>query len=494
MCLLAQRDAPLRAVLWDFDGTLVASSPIHREAFARTLAELGLAPVPYERLAGRPTLEVFADLALTGAQLEEAVQRKQGLALAGLRGQPVLFEGALEVLRECRDRGSMMALVSGASRRTIEEVGRRYQLPRFFDAVIGAGDTERGKPDPEPFLEACRRLDVFPSEALAIEDSETGVRSAAAAGIPVCVVHREGASFAERVASASDLVELRHRLHDLALRGESEDPSPVRFLARARPRPRTGRCVAVVPAAGRGTRLGHGGPKLLFEIGGAPILLHLYRQLRRVVDAIVLVVSPEGRDPIRQCAERLGLDVQLAIQPEPVGMADAVYSARRCEATERADSFLVVWGDQVTLRASTVERLMAAHTASRADISLPTRIIRDPYIHFERNRTGRLTRVLQRREGDPMPTLGENDCGVFLVRNRNCFSRLESFLQAPGERGAHTGEVSFLPFLVSSPHVSRVCCLRGIDPRETLGVNTPTEAELAGRYLQELEAAESRSS
>ena len=484
MSLTIERDAPLRALLWDLDGTLIDSSSIHRLAYARVLKDLAMTPVPYERVAGRPTREVFADLGLTGSQLEKTVRQKQELARQALGESSVLFDGADEVLRAGREYGLATALVSGASRESVQAAVRRHRLDRFVDVVISAGDTDRAKPYPDPFLEACRRLDVFPAEALAIEDSECGIRSAKAAGIPVYAVHAEEALATAEGVALGDLIQLGRELPEMVAR--SDKRSPVHFFNRVRPLPRAGRCVAIVPAAGRGTRLGSSAPKLLFEIDNETVLAHLCRQLLKTVDAIVLVVSPDGHEPIRECAERLGLHVDFAIQPEPVGMADAVCRARHAPAAVDADSYLIVWGDQVTLRAATVERLMTVHEQAGVDVSLPTHLVTDPYIHFVRRASGRLAGVLQRREGDAMPPVGENDCGVFLVRNRAFFDRLEGYLESPSELGPRTGEVNFLPFLVNAVSgIERVCCLRGIDCRETLGVNSPADAELAGRYLRE---------
>ena len=91
--------------------------------------------------------------------------------------------------------------------------------------------------------------------------------------------------------------------------------------------------------------------------------------------------------------------------------------------------------------------------------------------------------------------MGESDCGVFLVRREDFFERLRGYVAAPSELGAVTGEVNFLPFLVSAQAAFRqICAMRGIDRRETLGVNTAEEAALAQRYLGELELSEGTSS
>jgi HAD superfamily hydrolase (TIGR01509 family) len=493
MSLPADRRAPCRAVLFDLDGVLIDSSPAHARAYAEVMARHGLDPIPYARLAGRPTREVFGEQGLEGARLDAIVREKQERAREILRSETSPCPGASEILERLHGEKTRVALVTGASRESVRVVVTRFGWGAWLDGVVTGEDARRGKPAPDPYLEACARLDVLPEEALAIEDSESGLRSARAAGIPTCLVGSPPASESLRAladAAVEDLTELSRLLPE-----PEPEASPVSFLDRIAPRRPRSRCVAIVPAAGRGTRLQHSGAKLLYEIGGEPILRHLERQLCEVVEGMVLVVSPEGFAPIRDAARSLATPVELAVQERPVGMADAVLAASSAEMAAGAELLLIVWGDQVVLRAETLRRLVALLEETGADLALPTRTLPTPYIHFERDRSGRLRRVLQAREGDAMPAVGESDCGVFLVRREAFFERLRDYVEKPLERGAVTGEVNFLPFLVSErAGFRRICAMRGVDPRETLGVNTPEEAALAQRYLRELEPAEKGSS
>jgi HAD superfamily hydrolase (TIGR01509 family) len=480
------RLAPGRAVLCDLDGVLIDSSAAHAGAYARVFERHRLAGVAYPQIAGRPTREVFAELGLTGARLDEIVREKQLEARRALRSETRLCPGALELLAQLREAGLRVALVTGASRESVRVISERFGLAAYFDAVVAAEDTAAGKPAPEPFLAACEKLDVLPEEALVVEDSASGLRAARAAGIPACLVGSAEPSRDVPDASAADLRELAALLRA----SSSGEESPVRFRDHIPLRPRRSGCVAVIPAAGLGSRLGHPGAKLLYEVNGESILCHLERQLAPVVDSIVLVVSPQGEGPIGEQARRLSTPTQLAIQPQPLGMADAVLASRSAPAAAGAELRLIVWGDQVTVQAGTLQRLITLLEESGADLALPTRTRGSPYIHFQRDRSGRPVRVLQARENDAMPAFGETDCGAFLVRSAGFYRDLARYMASPAERGAVTGEVNFLPFLVApQAGFRRIATLRGVDPRETLGVNTPEEAALAGRYLRELQAA-----
>lgn len=484
------RRAPCRAVLFDLDGVLIDSTSAHAAAYARVMERHGLPPVAYRELAGRPTREVFHGLGFEGSRLDEIVREKQEDARALLRTQTSLLPGARELLERIGGAGLRAALVTGASGESVRIVCERFALDALLDAVISGDDKIPGKPAPDPFLAACARLDVLPEEALVVEDSASGLLSARSAGIPACLVDGAAPAALRECADevVGDLPELGRQLFGSGAPGEA---SPVHFLDRVASRPGRGRCVAIVPAAGRGTRLGHSGAKLLYDIAGEPILRHLERQLSQVADGIVLVVSPEGFEPVQRAAEALTTPVELAVQEHPTGMADAVLASRAAPLAASAALLLVVWGDQVTLRAETLRRLVTLREETDADLALPTRTVPKPYIHVQRDAAGRPLRVLQARERNAMPAIGESDCGVFLLRREGFYERLAAYVDSPSERGAVTGEINFLPFLVS-PHAGfrRICALRGVDPRETLGVNTPEDAILAQRYLRELRLAE----
>ena len=171
---------------------------------------------------------------------------------------------------------------------------------------------------------------------------------------------------------------------------------------------------ALVPAAGRGTRLGFDLPKILFPIAGATILEWLVDLLSPLCAHFVFVVSPQGAGPVEKEASRLlGASQRLAVQPEPLGMADAV----RCGlASVETRHTLIVWGDQVALRPESLDFSMRLHQGTAQPAATCPTLWRDhPYIHFERE-ADKVVRILQAREGDAMPERGESDSGVFLFR------------------------------------------------------------------------------
>ena len=138
----------------------------------------------------------------------------------------------------------------------------------------------------------------------------------------------------------------------------------------------------------------------------------------------------------------LGASQRVAVQPEPLGMADAV----RCGlASVETRHTLIVWGDQVALRPESLDFSMRLHQGSAQPAAVCPTLWRDhPYIHFERE-SDKVVRILQAREGDAMPERGESDSGVFLFRTDALRHYLPRLLESGECIGKKTGELNFLP-------------------------------------------------
>jgi HAD superfamily hydrolase (TIGR01509 family) len=180
------------AVLWDMDGTLVDTEPAWvRAEFA--LAEKYGAPWTREqalRLVGNDLLEsgrsIRAEMGLD-LSAEEIVDLLNDAVVEEVRRVVPWRDGARELLGSLREAGVPCALVTMSYARFVDPIVAALP-PGTFEAVVTGDAVGRGKPHPEPYLTAARRLDVLAAECLAIEDSETGATSAGAAGCTVLCV------------------------------------------------------------------------------------------------------------------------------------------------------------------------------------------------------------------------------------------------------------------------------------------------------------------
>ncbi|EWT01765.1 hydrolase [Intrasporangium oryzae NRRL B-24470] len=180
------------AVLWDMDGTLVDTEPYWMAAeFDLVEANGGVWTEEFAHELVGNALEVSAQIIIDRSGIDlsvaEVVDGLIGQVVARVRQEIPWRPGARELLAELTGLGVPSALVTMSWRSLADAVVTT--LPEGSFAVLVTGDeVVHGKPHPEPYLTAARRLGVEPGDCVAIEDSPTGVRSATAAGVPTLAV------------------------------------------------------------------------------------------------------------------------------------------------------------------------------------------------------------------------------------------------------------------------------------------------------------------
>lgn len=204
--------APLRFVLFDLDGTLVDSSPLHDRAFREVIAETRpewLASFRYDDVRGLTTIDAFRALGASDSAVPDLVRRKRAAyaRIAQERGVRA-FEGAVILLAMLARRGIASYVVTSAARISAKKSLGRTGLAPHVRGVVAAEDVARGKPSPEPYLTALRRFGLRAREGLVVEDAASGLASARAAGLFAIRVHGRFDP-RERGAWSSDLVTLR---------------------------------------------------------------------------------------------------------------------------------------------------------------------------------------------------------------------------------------------------------------------------------------------
>lgn len=236
----------------------------------------------------------------------------------------------------------------------------------------------------------------------------------------------------------------------------------------------------IIPAAGLGSRLKAATPKALVNVAGRPMLDHLTELYAHYVDRVAVIVHPSAFEAMERWAS--GRDrVELVVQPSPSGMLDAILLAAPAATRERPDWIWITWCDQVGVLPQTVARL--AVESVDADMVFPTVRQEPPYIHLERDAGGRIERVLHRREGDPMPAVGESDMGVFALSGDAYTRRLSGYAREAAT-GRATGERNFLPFIPWLAERGTVRTFPCTDPREAIGINTPEDLRTVEEWLR----------
>jgi beta-phosphoglucomutase len=201
----------VHAVVFDFDGVLADSEPLHLRAFQEVLSGLGVTlsrEEYYARYLGFDDEGAFEAIAetygwhLNETQLAALVEEKATVFDAMLAESDVLYPGAIECVSRLAD-AFPLGIASGALKHEIVAVLERYDLAHRFRFIVAAGDTPQSKPAPDPYRRAAALHGIAPESCIAIEDSRWGIESAKGAGLTcVGITNTYAASDLEDVADA----------------------------------------------------------------------------------------------------------------------------------------------------------------------------------------------------------------------------------------------------------------------------------------------------
>lgn len=186
----------VRGLVFDCDGTIADTMPLHYKSWLAALQEHG-ADFPeamFYEMAGIPTrriIELLNERHGYKIPVDEASELKENSFLEFIP-QVIAVEPVAEVVRAYAGR-LPMAVATGGTRAICTKTLEALHLLEYFHAVVTADDVEHGKPAPDIFLEAARRIGIAPEQCLAFEDADLGVQSAEAAGMRVIDIRRLGA-------------------------------------------------------------------------------------------------------------------------------------------------------------------------------------------------------------------------------------------------------------------------------------------------------------
>lgn len=199
-------------VLFDHDGVLVDTEPWYYRAGERALAGIGLTLDREQYLrdmaAGSGTWAQARAAGVDDREVDRLRTARDAYYQEYLRTEAIEIDGVVDVLAALSGH-VRMAIVTTARREDFELIHRRRQITQYMDFVLVRDDYTRAKPDPGPYLTGLARFGCAAEDALVVEDSERGLRSAVAAGIDCAVVDNE-------FTRSQDFSAARHRIRNLA--------------------------------------------------------------------------------------------------------------------------------------------------------------------------------------------------------------------------------------------------------------------------------------
>lgn len=243
--------------------------------------------------------------------------------------------------------------------------------------------------------------------------------------------------------------------------------------------------VAVVMAAGKGTRMRSGLPKVVHEVADRPMVCHVVEAcLAAGCERVVAIVGYQ-QERVREALACFGDRVRYAVQAEQLGTGHAVQcAASELDGLPPETPVLVLAGDGPLIRTETIEALLTLHRESHAAAILATSVIEDPtgYGRIVRDRDGRLVGIVEQKNATPEQlAIREVNPSYYCFRLGAMLSALEKV-----ERNEASGEyyITDVPSILMESG-ERVEVIDAVPPEDVLSINTPEQLAEVDRILRD---------
>ncbi|NLM98228.1 MAG: HAD family phosphatase [Halanaerobiaceae bacterium] len=198
----------MKCVIFDMDGVIIDSEPIHVKLEKELLEESGgdYSKINHKDFMGTTDVHFWSTLKKQfniKLSVEDLINKKRKRFLENLDQVP-LVDNVLDFMKTLRNIGCKLGLASSNNEKAVEAVRNKFGLSEYIDVFINGESVTRGKPHPEIFLTTAKYLGLKPEECLVIEDTRNGVRAAKAAGMK-CVGFKNKNS-GEQDLSEADLI------------------------------------------------------------------------------------------------------------------------------------------------------------------------------------------------------------------------------------------------------------------------------------------------
>lgn len=219
----------MKAVIFDMDGVIIDSEPIHTMTKIQTFRHYGLELTEAECLPymGRTTKEMFQHFIEkyeVEIALAEMVRYKHERYLAALHKDASIepIRGVMELLQELKEKNIPAAIGSSSGRQVIDAVVEKFQLHKYFQSILSGADLPKSKPDPAVYLLSAKRLGIDAKDCIVIEDAASGIAAAKAAGM-YCIAYRNPNSGPQDLSKADRIVSSLAEIDLAELFAEKED-------------------------------------------------------------------------------------------------------------------------------------------------------------------------------------------------------------------------------------------------------------------------------
>ena len=177
-----------KAVIWDMDGVVADTAPYHFKAWQRVFKKRGVefTEADFRRNFGRRNDTIIRDIlgeSLSQSEVDAIVSEKEEGFRHRVRHNIKPLPGAIELIKSLREHGFSIALASSAPIENIRLVLKGLGISNYFQAIVWGREVKEGKPSPQGFLLAAKKLGVAPGNCIVIEDAVAGVTAAKRAGM-----------------------------------------------------------------------------------------------------------------------------------------------------------------------------------------------------------------------------------------------------------------------------------------------------------------------
>ena len=202
-----------KAFIFDMDGVIIDSEPIHSKAKLATLASVGIS-FPEEKLVhfmGRSSKEFFSTMLENNPQVKatwkDLTDKKHAMYLDMVQNDPSIhaINGLPELLERLKNSGYKIGLASSSSRQMIDMVLDRFGIRHYFSCILSGAELPKSKPDPAIYLMAAEALGLGPESCTVVEDANAGVEAAKRAGM-YCIAYRNPNSGKQDLSKADRII------------------------------------------------------------------------------------------------------------------------------------------------------------------------------------------------------------------------------------------------------------------------------------------------